>query len=72
MMLFVLIICVGGCEVTYVLNLSFLFWDIHLLPGLYLLCMAFAVWYHVIYMAAKQSLTGTLVLVAVTRMAELV
>ena len=40
-------------------------WEIRMIPGLFFLCLAFAVWYHVIYMLADQSMTGTLVLLAV-------
>lgn len=56
---------ISAAVVTHVLGNSFLFWEIRMIPGLFFLCLAFAVWYHVIYMLADQSMTGTLVLLAV-------
>lgn len=53
-----------GCIVTYELEISFLFWDVRVLLGLYLLCLLFAVGYHLIYCIAGKSMEGLLVLLA--------
>ena len=51
-----------GCMVTYYLGISFLFWDMRVLLGLYLLCILFAVGYHLIYCITGKSTEGMLVL----------
>lgn len=53
-----------GCIVTYYLGISFLFWDMRVLLGLYLFCLLFAVGYHLIYCIAGKSTEGMLVLLA--------
>lgn len=55
----------AGAAVTSVRGSSFLYWNMGKFPGLYLICLVFAVWYHVIYTLADQSLMGTLVILAV-------
>ena len=53
-----------GCIVTYYLGISFLFWNMRVLLGLYLFCLLFAVGYHLIYCIAGKSTEGMLVLLA--------
>ena len=53
-----------GCIVTYYLGISFLFWAMRVLLGLYLFCLLFAVGYHLIYCIAGKSTEGMLVLLA--------
>lgn len=55
----------AGCILTYALDMDLLFWDKWILPGLYLLCLVFAAFYHVIYAVTGDSFTGILVLMAV-------
>lgn len=64
LMLVVTIVYLAGCLYTNIRQSAFLFWDIRTLAGLFLLCLTFATWYHVLFAITKRSGMGILALIA--------
>lgn len=65
MLMLVVGVCyLTGCIVTWATQQAFLFFDIRVIGGLVLLCLTFAVWYHLLYTITRRSGIGILTLVA--------